>query len=116
MIEFSCTSCGKRYKLEDQMGGKRAKCKCGNVLLVPPMTIDPALMDSSKAPAAPPPPPRPAPPTPPPPIASRAGVQQPVATEAAGECPSCGAAMAPNAVLCIECGFDKRTGKRLSGV
>src|SRR5262249_50679615 len=29
-----------------------------------------------------------------------------------GGCPACGKAMAPDAVLCVECGFDRRTGRR----
>lgn len=31
-------------------------------------------------------------------------------------CPGCGAALAAGAVLCIECGFDKRKGRRLDTV
>jgi len=29
------------------------------------------------------------------------------------DCPACGAGMAPEAVLCLECGFNRQTGKRL---
>src|SRR5579884_2227185 len=32
------------------------------------------------------------------------------------DCPSCGSGMTPEAVLCIVCGFDRRTGKRLGTV
>src|SRR4051812_34553036 len=35
-----------------------------------------------------------------------------LAPEAERSCPSCQAAMAPNAVLCIACGFDLRTGEK----
>lgn len=31
-------------------------------------------------------------------------------------CPGCGKALPPNAVICVECGYDTRTGKRLRGV
>lgn len=31
---------------------------------------------------------------------------------ASGKCPSCGAAMAEDAVICLSCGFDTRTGRR----
>jgi hypothetical protein len=109
MIEFSCASCGKRYKLEDHMAGKRAKCKCGSVLQVPSASVAPAaeaemktVTMTSPAPVAPP---RKTPPAAPEPEPA-----------AAAQCPSCGAEMAATAVLCIECGFDKRTGKRLSGL
>jgi hypothetical protein len=36
-----------------------------------------------------------------------------LADEGEQRCPSCGAAMAPSAVLCIECGFNRRTGEKL---
>jgi hypothetical protein len=39
-----------------------------------------------------------------------------LAPEAEQRCPSCQAAMAPNAVLCLECGFNRRTGEKLKTV
>src|SRR5688500_552666 len=39
-----------------------------------------------------------------------------LAPEAGKTCPHCQAAMAPNAVLCIECGFNLRTGQKLETV
>ena len=33
-------------------------------------------------------------------------------TTTPGTCPECGTALAADAVLCVECGFDRRTGKR----
>lgn len=43
-------------------------------------------------------------------------LQQPANTdrEAPTACPSCGAAMPVNAVFCVACGFDSRTGQRLA--
>lgn len=35
------------------------------------------------------------------------------ASPAGGGCPGCGASLAPTAVICIECGFDRRTGRQL---
>jgi hypothetical protein len=34
--------------------------------------------------------------------------------EAARQCPSCGAAMQENAVLCVQCGYDFRTGAKIT--
>src|SRR5262245_34981061 len=36
-----------------------------------------------------------------------------LANGSSSACPGCGAALARDAVLCIECGFDKRKGQRL---
>lgn len=36
MIEFSCESCQKQYRVKDELAGKKAKCKqCGHVFQVP---------------------------------------------------------------------------------
>jgi hypothetical protein len=32
---FSCASCARSYTWKPELGGKRAKCKCGNVMTVP---------------------------------------------------------------------------------
>ena len=37
----------------------------------------------------------------------------PVAKPLVNKCPACAAEMAPNAVLCVACGHDLRTGKKL---
>src|SRR5262245_29768640 len=34
-IIVQCPQCGQRYQLRDDLAGKQAKCKCGNVLPVP---------------------------------------------------------------------------------
>jgi hypothetical protein len=33
--KFPCTSCGKTYTWKPELAGKKAKCKCGNVMMVP---------------------------------------------------------------------------------
>ncbi|MEZ6126751.1 MAG: hypothetical protein R3C49_26840 [Planctomycetaceae bacterium] len=53
MIEFSCPSCGKKYRVQDSFAGKTARCKeCES-----PMPI-PAAADSPAASAPPAPAPR----------------------------------------------------------
>jgi hypothetical protein len=47
--KFNCSSCGKEYRWKPELAGKKAKCKCGNVIPVP-----------TKAPAAARPAPKPA--------------------------------------------------------
>jgi hypothetical protein len=34
-ISFSCPSCGHKLRAGDEAAGKRAKCKCGRVVLIP---------------------------------------------------------------------------------
>ncbi|HWE04739.1 MAG TPA: hypothetical protein VG326_20195 [Tepidisphaeraceae bacterium] len=113
-IEFNCQGCGKHYKVADAMAGKRAKCKgCGQVVEVPtpvqePLDVSGIDVDVVDVP----------PPTPAKPISQRsvgaktAGAPQ----DAPARCPSCQAALAPNAVLCTACGFDLRRGVKIAGI
>jgi len=34
-IAVTCPGCGKRYRLRDDLAGKRVKCKCGSAVVVP---------------------------------------------------------------------------------
>jgi RsiW-degrading membrane proteinase PrsW (M82 family) len=34
-IAFTCDQCGKSFRVKDELAGKKAKCKCGHLLLVP---------------------------------------------------------------------------------
>jgi ubiquitin-protein ligase len=36
MIEFACASCQRKFTVPDAAAGKKARCTCGEVLLVPP--------------------------------------------------------------------------------
>ena len=48
MIEFSCPSCSKKYRVQDSFAGKTARCKeCGE-----PMPIPAAAMDFAEEPVA----------------------------------------------------------------
>ncbi len=38
MIEFTCSACGKKYTVPDAAAGKKAKCGCGEVIVVPAPT------------------------------------------------------------------------------
>lgn len=46
---------------------------------------------------------------------SPALMEQPIPASTGKTCPSCGANLQPAAVLCIRCGFDLRTAKKLTG-
>ena len=36
MIEFACAACGKKYTVPDAAAGRKARCNCGETLVVPP--------------------------------------------------------------------------------
>ncbi len=100
-ISVMC-SCGKKLKAPASAVGRKAKCpNCGNVMTVtapPPSSSvgveenDPLYDLADAARAAPAPPPVP---------------QQAV-------CPSCHSAMTAGAILCTSCGYDTRSGQKLS--
>jgi hypothetical protein len=99
--EITCGECGRRLRLTEGLAGRPVRCPaCGAEWRTP---------DDDAAP--------------------RAGTADddlpPVALEEEGftagtpgarypeeACPKCGAAMAAGAVLCLDCGFDRRTGRQ----
>lgn len=111
-IAVQCGSCRKRFAAKDKLAGRKIKCpQCGRVLTIPK--------------------PRPGP------EAARQATEPPddyaVASPPAGEmgsstagtaggtgrapdtepkCASCGASLKAGAVLCVQCGYDLRTGKK----
>lgn len=90
--KFPCPSCGKQYKWKPEMAGRSAKCACGAKFVVP--TEQPASAKAPTATAAPP--------------------VEPAKSNAG--CPNCGTALPPGAVLCVNCGYNLKTGKTLSVV
>ena len=94
-ISVQC-SCGKRLKAPASAVGKKAKCpKCGNILTIqaPPPPTDDGL-DA---------------------LYELAETEKSAATDAnVPRCPGCMSPLPTGAVLCTTCGFDTRSGKRLS--
>ena len=115
-IEFTCPTCQKVLKLRDEAAGKTGKCPfCKSVITVPASAladddmIEIVPANAPKSPvASPPKPPRPVPPpvTPPP-----AGAQS-----ATKPCPGCGKELPEKAVICVGCGLNLKTGKKLQTV
>lgn len=83
--QFSCPSCGRKFPWKAESAGRKGKCKCGNVLIVP-AAADPEPEPSSLQ----------------------------VAAEAPTACPGCGQTMEPGAVLCLHCGYNLRTGGKMA--
>lgn len=80
--------CGKRLSAPDSAAGKRVRCPgCQKVLVVP-------------APD-------------PPPDERMSALLDGVEAQQATRCPSCNEPLAPEAVLCVHCGYDLRTGEHV---
>ena len=108
--KFNCSTCGKEYRWKPELAGKKAKCKCGNVIAVP-----------SKSPAAA----APARPAPKPDAEvdfdglyalaqeeKKATRAAPADQSAGYRCPSCSAGLPPGEAVCPSCRYDMRTGGR----
>lgn len=93
-IRVKCV-CQQQFDAPDHLAGKTVKCpKCSSPIVIPSPA---AAMAARPAPSA---------------VASlldEVGVKQRSLTG----CPSCGAHHEPDAVLCVECGFNFRTGRRI---
>jgi hypothetical protein len=116
------------YRLVPQIAGKKAQCKgCGCKFQAPLTAGQPATLLERGSPAA-----APAPPAPPPtsaiapaqdsyeldlpgndPIAAAPPKPDPVMTHG-GKCPQCNSKLKPEAVLCLNCGYNIAEGKVLS--
>ena len=101
-IAAQCGSCQKRFKAPDKLAGKKVKCpQCGGVIAIP--VPQPPKEDAGDRSGLAEPPQAPAP-TPAKPKSE---------PEPARTCPSCSAALVENAVLCVVCGYDLRSGQKL---
>lgn len=90
-IKFKCTHCGQRIKVSEDMVGMTVECPtCKQQVEIPAVVTVRGIQPSPK-------PAEPAKPSVPP---------QPL-------CPNCNVRMAPEAVICTACGFDRRTGQVL---
>jgi len=98
-IRAAC-QCGKAFAAPDNLAGKTVKCPgCGQPLRIP-----------APAPAA-----RQAPVTPPAPAFGGIGdlLDEAGFTQHAGpRCPQCDSPIAPQAVVCVKCGFNRQTGAK----
>jgi hypothetical protein len=97
-IEFACR-CGKKHRAAEEHAGKHAKCdQCGQVVAIPA----PKMAAQAASPAA---------------LTSRLSTPKTIASapvQSDGRrCPSCRSPLSPVAVLCINCGYNLNTGKKV---
>ena len=84
----ACPSCGTNYRWKPELGGKKVRCKCGNPFEIPAF---------------------------PPVGAAGAGpIELAVGAAPPARCPSCGGEIKPTAVICLNCGFNLKTGQALN--
>lgn len=98
--QFACETCGKLYAWKPALAGKKARCKCGALILVP--VAAPGSEEDQEGLydlAEDDPPPRPR-------VAAMGATQQ--------RCPSCNAGMQVGAVICVTCGFNLKTGRKIN--
>jgi hypothetical protein len=101
---FSCPACGKSFRWKPEFAGRSAKCACGGKLVVPAeatLTSDAAGIPLAPEPKQSAPSQRIKPSSPP---------------DVEGRCPSCSAALASGAILCVNCGYNVKTGQKLAAV
>ncbi|MFH1707829.1 MAG: hypothetical protein ABIF71_07920 [Planctomycetota bacterium] len=100
-INVQCTKCSHKLAVDDQFAGKKGKCpKCGNVFVIP------APAGAARPAGAPAPAAKTAP-------AAAPKVAAGTVSEGPKACPGCGKAVDAKAVICMGCGFNFRTGKKL---
>ncbi len=95
-IKFSCPSCQQHIQADEGYTGMQVNCPtCQTSLIVPGAVAAPTpRVLTLQAPAPPPPP----------------SAQD---TAQSSGCPSCGNALPHGAVLCVNCGFNLTTGKKM---
>ena len=114
-ITVSC-QCGAKFAAKDELAGKAVKCpKCSQPLRIPSAET-PAVPAAKPTPSAP----KKAPASAPTPAPSDPGIgsildEFGIQGSATGiRCPSCQADMQPGAILCVACGYNTQTNKKLS--
>jgi HEAT repeat protein len=98
VIDVDCT-CGRTYSVPVAKAGRKLQCKrCGSVVRIPHSpqpSEDEGFLIPFQMPEEP-------------------GLEPLDLAEPARRCPSCGFTDDASVVICVHCGFDSRTGKRLA--
>jgi len=85
-IEVHCGSCGAVFEVEEDRAGTLATCpQCGRKISVPYPDDDPVERPKLQ-------------------------IKKDATITGSKRCPACGGTMASDAVICLQCGYDTRTG------
>jgi hypothetical protein len=120
-ITIACPHCGREAAWKPEYAGRKAQCKCGQVFRYPPEAGGKATAVAAATPKTKPEPKAAAPAAPP--AVDGTGAQlrldrkseveaYDVATDES-VCPSCLGVMKPEQVICMTCGFNRKTGKKI---
>ena len=102
-IKVEC-QCGQKFAAKDSMAGKRVKCpKCNQALVIPSGAQPEPRKWGAGATAA----------SPVLDLLDEAGVQH---ARTGPQCPECDADLPPEALICIQCGYNVQTGRRMDTV
>jgi hypothetical protein len=104
ITSFECDGCRKSYRWKPELAGKKVKCKCGHPIVVPIPAPEPPQAVESDDPFADA-------------LAAAADAEERGAYEVAQDaprCPGCIQPMAQGAMVCVHCGYNLKTGKKLS--
>jgi len=118
-IRFSCPNCNKQFKAKDSFAGKKVKCSgCAQVIQVPAASAGQGAQ-AKGTPPAPPPKKRPKPESEEYELVFEgeqpkvAGAPQAPPGEGAKVCPGCKRKLSANAKICVDCGINLITGRKI---
>lgn len=115
-VDFPCPECGRRLRVGPDLAGKQVRCPgCRRVVPAPVGGTPLAAAADQIIPLLDPD--RPGPDVVlTPPVLVEPIDDEPAARRGRDCCPGCGRFLAPDAVVCLECGFNRQTGKQLRTV
>lgn len=93
---FACESCQRQYAWKPELAGRKAKCKCGATIVVPqePGGDENGLYAFNDGPER--------------------GTTSAEDGTSSVRCPHCGQELPGDAVLCVGCGYNFKTGQRMN--
>lgn len=102
-IQVTCGQCKQTLAAPDTLAGKAAKCpKCSAIINIPAAAPAAPALSPLGAPAG---------------AAAGFGAPAPSGAIPGGSvCPTCYSSLPPNAVLCVKCGFNLKTGQQTKTV
>lgn len=92
-----CDHCGKSFSFKPEYAGRKLKCKCGNVLQVEAPAEESAFGEYSLELTP----------------EERQKQERLAAARKAGKCPECDNPVDRDAILCVSCGYNFKSGKKL---
>jgi DNA-directed RNA polymerase subunit M/transcription elongation factor TFIIS len=96
-IEFDCPECGQVLEAPVEMAGESLACPSCDAPITIPELSDPEPDELAIFPNLP-----------------DVEINEPYTETAENVCPECGATLQPDVVLCIQCGFHLKLGKKIS--